>query len=204
MIKKVSIVAIITVVVVGLTIVAIAKYKREVQPSIARGLSTATNPNGGLSNPEADTLISAARAAAAPEFATGNWLNSDPLTLDKLRGHVVLVEFWAIGCDNCLNTLPSVKDWDAKYRDRGLTIVGVHTPETQSEYVIDIVRHEVPSLGIKYAIVTDNDYTTWKAYGVEAWPTIFVLDKQGRVRWLHVGEGRYEETENVIKTLLAE
>jgi thiol-disulfide isomerase/thioredoxin len=203
-IKRVSIITIITVVVVSLTIMAIAKYKRVAQPAIARGLSTATDPNGGLSNLETDTLIAAARAAAAPEFAKGNWINSDPLTLDKLRGHVVLVEFWAIGCDNCRNTLPSVKDWDAKYHDRGLTIVGVHTPETQSEYVIDIVRREVPSLGIKYAIVTDNDYTTWKAYGVAAWPTMFVLDRQGRIRWLHVGEGRYEETENVIKTLLAE
>jgi thiol-disulfide isomerase/thioredoxin len=203
-IKRVSIITIITVVVVSLTIMAIAKYKRVVQPAIARGLSTATEPNGGLSNLETDTLIAASRAAAAPEFAKGNWINSDPLTLDKLRGHVVLVEFWAIGCDNCRNTLPSVKDWDAKYHDRGLTIVGVHTPETQSEYVIDIVRREVPSLGIKYAIVTDNDYTTWKAYGVAAWPTMFVLDKQGRIRWLHVGEGRYEETEGVIKTLLAE
>jgi thiol-disulfide isomerase/thioredoxin len=203
-IKRVSIITIITVVVVSLTIMAIAKYKRVVQPAIARGLSTATDPNGGLSNLETDTVIAASRAAAAPEFAKGNWINSDPLTLDKLRGHVVLVEFWAIGCDNCRNTLPSVKDWDAKYHDRGLTIVGVHTPETQSEYVIDIVRREVPSLGIKYAIVTDNDYTTWKAYGVAAWPTMFVLDRQGRIRWLHVGEGRYEETENVIKTLLAE
>ncbi len=204
MIKRVSIITIITVVVVSLTIMAIAKYKRVVQPAIARGLSTATNPNGGLSNLETDTLIAAARAAAAPEFAKGNWINSDLLTLDKLRGHVVLVEFWAFGCDNCRNTLPTVKEWDAKYRGRGLTIIGVHTPETQSEYVIDILRREVPSLGIKYAIVTDNDYTTWKAYGVAAWPTIFVIDKQGRIRWLHVGEGRYEETENVIKTLLAE
>jgi thiol-disulfide isomerase/thioredoxin len=203
-IKRVSIITIITVVVVSLTIMAIAKYERVVQPAIARGLSTATDPNGGLSNLETDTLIAAARAAAAPEFAKGNWINSDPLTLDKLRGHVVLVEFWAIGCDNCRNTLPSVKEWDTKYRDRGLTIVGVHTPETQSEYVIDIVRREVPSLGIKYAIVTDNDYTTWKAYGVEAWPTMFVLDKQGRIRWLHVGEGSYDKTEAVINRLLAE
>jgi thiol-disulfide isomerase/thioredoxin len=124
--------------------------------------------------------------------------------LDKLRGHVVLVEFWTFGCDNCLNTLPSVKEWDAKYRDRGLTIVGVHSPETQSEYVIDIVRREVPSLGIKYPVVTDNDHQAWDAYGVEAWPTMFVLDKQGRIRWLHVGEGSYDKTEAVIKELLAE
>jgi thiol-disulfide isomerase/thioredoxin len=124
--------------------------------------------------------------------------------LSELRGRVVLVEFWTFGCYNCRNTLASVKEWDAKYRDRGLTIVGVHTPETDSEYSLDNVRKEVPALGLKYAVVTDNDYTTWKAYKVEAWPTIFVLDKQGRIRWLHVGEGRYDETENVIKTLLAE
>jgi len=116
----------------------------------------------------------------------------------------VLVEFWTFGCYNCRNTLPSVKEWDAKYGERGLTIVGVHTPETDSEYSLDNVRKEVPALGVKYAVVTDNDYATWKAYKVEAWPTIFVLDKQGRVRWLHVGEGRYDETENVIKALLAE
>lgn len=160
MIKRVSIVAIITFVVASLAIVAIAKYQRMVQPAIAHGLSTATDRR--LTNLEADTLIAAARAAA-PEFAKRNWINSDPLTLDKLRGRVVLVEFWTFGCYNCLNTLPSVREWDTRYRERGLTIVGVHTPETQSEYVIDIVRREVPSLGIKYAVVTDNDYTTWKA-----------------------------------------
>lgn len=202
MIKKVSIVAIITAVVVGPAVVAIARYQPTVYPVIARGLSVATDND--LSNLEADTLIAAAKATAAPEFAKGNWINSDPLTLNKLRGRVVLVEFWTFGCYNCRNTLPSVKEWDAKYRDRGLTIIGVHTPETGSEYSPDNVRKEVPALGIKYPVVTDNDYKTWKAYDVEAWPTIFVLDKQGRVRWTHVGEGRYEETESVIKKLLAE
>jgi len=204
MIKRISITVIIAIVVVGLAIVAIARYQRTVQPAIARGLAIATDTNGDLSNLESDTLIAAAKAPAAPEFAKGNWINSDALSLDKLRGRVVLVEFWTFGCYNCRNTLPSVKEWDARYRERGLTVVGVHTPETQSEYVIDNVRREVPGLGIKYPVVTDNDYTTWKAYGVEAWPTILVLDKQGRIRWLHVGEGRYEETERVIKTLLTE
>ncbi len=204
MIKKISIIAIIAIVVASLAIVAIAKYQRVVQPAITRGLAAATDSGDGLSNLESDTLIPADKATAAPEFAKGNWINSDPLTLDKLRGRVVLVEFWTFGCYNCRNTLPSVKEWNTKYRDRGLTIVGVHTPETDSEYSLANVRKEVPALGIKYPVVTDNDYKTWKAYGVEAWPTIVMLDKQGRVRWVHVGEGRYVETESVIKTLLAE
>jgi thiol-disulfide isomerase/thioredoxin len=204
MIKRISITAIISVVVVSLAIVAIARYQRTVQPAIARGLAATTNTNGDLSNLETDTLIAATKAPAAPEFGKGDWINSDPSTLTKLRGHVVLIEFWTFGCYNCRNTLPSVKEWDARYREQGLTIVGVHTPETNSEYSIDNVRREVPGLGIKYPVVTDNDYTTWKAYGVEAWPTILVVDKHGRIRWLHVGEGRYDETESVIKTLLAE
>jgi thiol-disulfide isomerase/thioredoxin len=202
LIKKVSIITVVAVVVVSLAIVAIARYQRTVSPAIARGLSVATDD--GLSNHDADTLIAADKATAAPEFAKGSWINSDPLTLDKLRGRVVLVEFWTFGCYNCRNTLPTVKEWNTRYRDRGLLIVGVHTPETSSEYQPDNVRREVKTLGIEYPVVTDNDYQTWNSYGVEAWPTIFVLDKQGRIRWLHAGEGRYEETENVIKTLLAE
>jgi thiol-disulfide isomerase/thioredoxin len=204
MFKRISIVAVITLGVASLAIVAIAKYQRVARPAIAHGLSAATDRIDSPANLEADILISADKATAAPEFAKGNWINSEPLTLEKLRGHVVLLEFWTFGCYNCRNTLPSVKAWDVKYRDRGLTIIGVHTPEIDNEYVLDNVRKEVPSLGIKYPVVTDNDYRTWKAFGVEAWPTIFVLDKQGRVRWLHVGEGRYDETENVIKTLLVE
>ena len=203
MIKRISITVVIAIVVVGLAIVAIARYQPTVQPAIARGLAAATDTSD-LSNLAADTFVAATKAPAAPEFGKGDWINSDPLTMNKLRGHVVLVEFWTFGCYNCRNTLPAVKEWDTKYRERGLTIVGVHTPETTSEYSIDNVRREVPALGIKYPVVTDNDYTTWKAYGVEAWPTILVVDKQGRNRWLHVGEGRYDETESVIKTLLAE
>jgi thiol-disulfide isomerase/thioredoxin len=202
LIKKVSIITIIAVVVASLAVVAIARYQRTVYPAIARGLSVATD--GDLSKLEADMLIAADKATAASEFANGSWINSDPLTLDKLRGRVVLVEFWTFGCYNCRNTLPSMKAWNTRYRDRGLTIVGVHTPETSSEYQLDNVRREVKALSIEYPVATDNDYKTWNSYGVEAWPTIFVLDKQGRIRWLHVGEGRYKETENVIKALLAE
>jgi thiol-disulfide isomerase/thioredoxin len=144
------------------------------------------------------------KAPAAPEISNGLWINSEPLTLTSLHGRVVLIDFWTFACYNCRNTLPSLKKWDAQYRDKGLTIIGVHTPELDFERDIDQLRREVAALGIKYPVVTDQDFSTWKAYSVEAWPTVFVLDKQGRVRWRHVGEGYYDETEQVIKKLLAE
>ena len=144
------------------------------------------------------------KAPAAPELSSGNWINSEPLTLKSLHGRVVLIEFWTFACYNCRNTLPTIKKWDAQYRDKGLTIIGVHTPELDYESNIDNLRREVASLGITYPVVTDNDYSTWKAYSVEAWPTLFLLDKEGRVRWTHVGEGAYDKTEEVIKKLLAE
>ena|SRR5437773_5097990 len=140
----------------------------------------------------------------AAEFAAGTWINSEPLTLKSLHGRVVLIEFWTFGCYNCRNTLPFVKRWHESYSDKGLTIVGVHSPEFAGERNIDNVRQEIGSLGIKYPVVTDNDYETWKAYNVEAWPTLFVLDKTGRVRWTHVGEGSYDVAEQTIQKLLAE
>jgi thiol-disulfide isomerase/thioredoxin len=144
------------------------------------------------------------KAPTAPELSNGIWINSEPLTLKGLHGRVILIEFWTFACYNCRNTLPTVKKWHAQYRDKGLTIIGVHTPESDLERNVDDVRREVAALGIKYPVVTDNDYSTWKAYGVEAWPTLFLLDQQGRVRWTHVGEGAYDETEEAIKKLLAE
>ncbi|HEV7397846.1 MAG TPA: redoxin domain-containing protein [Pyrinomonadaceae bacterium] len=140
----------------------------------------------------------------APELSQGTWINSEPLTLKALKGRVVVVDFWTFGCYNCRNTLPSIKSWDARYRDQGLTIVGVHSPEFDDEKKIENVRREVAALELRYPVVTDNDYATWNAYRVEAWPTIFVLDKSGRIRWQHVGEGAYAETEQVIQKLLAE
>ena len=144
------------------------------------------------------------KAPVAPEISGGTWINSYPLTLKSLRGRVVVVDFWTFGCYNCRNTLPSVKSWDTRYRDKGLTIIGVHTPELQRERDLDNVRREVAALGIQYPVVTDNDNAIWNAYGVQAWPTWFVIDKQGRVRGMHVGEGAYGETEQLIKKLLAE
>ena len=143
-------------------------------------------------------------AATAPELANGNWINSEPVKLKDLRGRVVLVEFWTFGCYNCRNTLPFVKSWHERYRDKGLTVIGVHSPEFDDERKVENLRREVVSLGIRYPVVTDNDYQTWNAYHVEAWPTTFLLDKQGRIRWMHVGEGGYDEAEQLIQKLLAE
>jgi thiol-disulfide isomerase/thioredoxin len=150
------------------------------------------------------TLTEEDKAPAAPEISSGIWINSDPLTLKSLHGRVVLIEFWTFACYNCRNTLPSLKKWDDQYREKGLTIIGVHTPELDFEKDINELRREVAGLGIKYPVVTDQDYSTWKAYRVEAWPTLFLLDKQGRMRWMHVGEGYYDKTEALIKQLLAE
>ena len=143
-------------------------------------------------------------AATAPELTAGYWINSEPLKLKDLRGRVVLIEFWTFGCYNCRNTLPFVKRWDDRYRDKGLTVIGVHSPEFDHERKVENLRREVDSLGIRYPVVSDNDYQTWDAYNVAAWPTTFLLDKQGRIRWRHVGEGDYDEAERIIQELLAE
>lgn len=143
-------------------------------------------------------------SATAPDLAAGEWINSEPLKLQDLRGRVVLIEFWTFGCYNCRNTLPFVKSWNDRYREKGLTVIGVHSPEFDEERKVENLRREVASLGISYPVVTDNDYQTWKAYNVEAWPTVFLLDKQGRIRWMHVGEGDYDEAERLIQKLLAE
>jgi thiol-disulfide isomerase/thioredoxin len=143
-------------------------------------------------------------AATAPDLASGEWINSEPLKLKDLRGRVVLIEFWTFGCYNCRNTLPFVKGWHDRYQPKGLTIIGVHSPEFDEEQQVENLRRAVASLGIHYPVVTDNNYQTWNAYHVEVWPTTFLLDKQGRIRWMHVGEGGYREADELIQKLLDE
>jgi thiol-disulfide isomerase/thioredoxin len=193
----------VSLLVVVATAIVVTGYVNGIGPLsvLSQGVSRLTS--GGQMIP-AGKITEEAKAPTAPELSAGLWINSEPLTLQSLRGRVVLIDFWTFACYNCRNTLPTVKKWDAQYRDKGLTIIGVHTPELDYESNIDNLRREVAALGIKYPVVTDNDYATWKAYGVEAWPTLFLLDKQGRVRWTHVGEGRYDETEAAFKKLLAE
>ena len=140
----------------------------------------------------------------APELAAGDSINTELLKLEDLRGRVVLIEFWTFGCINCRNTLPFIKGWHDRYSDKGLTVIGVHSPEFEEERKVENLRRQVATLAIHYPVVTDNDYQTWNSFKVEAWPTTFLLDKQGRIRWRHVGEGDYDEAERLIQELLAE
>ncbi|MBA3770294.1 MAG: peptide-methionine (R)-S-oxide reductase MsrB, partial [Blastocatellia bacterium] len=140
----------------------------------------------------------------APPLAEGKWINSEPLTLQGLRGRVTYLEFWTYSCYNCVNTLPTVKSFDKRFRDKGLTVIGIQSPEFEREKLMENINAGVKKLEINYPVVTDNEMKSWNAYGVNAWPTIVIVDKAGLIRYRHVGEGHYDMQEKVIRTLLAE
>jgi thiol-disulfide isomerase/thioredoxin len=143
--------------------------------------------------------------AAAPEIAgTGPWLNSAPLSLAKLKGKVVLVEFWTFGCYNCRNVMPYVKQWHERYAKQGLVVVGVHTPEFAHEADPTRVKNFLQENGITHPVVMDNDYAIWKRWGNRYWPAMYLLNQSGEVCYRHFGEGRYRETEAFIQQLLGE
>ena len=141
----------------------------------------------------------------APEFAgVTRWLNSPPLTLAGLRGKVVLIDFWTYTCINCIRTLPYLRAWDERYRDRGLVIVGVHTPEFEFEKDAGNVRDAIARSRLRYPVAQDNDYGTWNAWRNRYWPAKYLIDATGQVRYVHFGEGEYDATEQAIRSLLAE
>jgi thiol-disulfide isomerase/thioredoxin len=131
-----------------------------------------------------------------------DWLNSEPLTPDGLRGRVVLVDFWTYTCVNWLRTLPYVRAWAAKYKKAGLTVIGVHTPEFGFERNIDNVAAQSRNLGVEYPIAVDSDYAIWRAFENHYWPAVYIADAEGRIRHHHFGEGEYAQTEMVIQQLL--
>ena len=133
--------------------------------------------------------------------ATG-WVNSDPLGPAELRGHVVLVNFWTLTCINWLRQEPYVRAWAQAYRDDGLIVIGVHTPEFSFEHDIELVRQATKQRAIDYAVAADNDYEIWSAFDNNAWPALYFVDTEGIIRDDHFGEGRYEESERVIQRLL--
>jgi thiol-disulfide isomerase/thioredoxin len=141
----------------------------------------------------------------APELTNDIWLNVDaPLRLADLRGRVVILEMWTFGCINCQNVMPSLKEWHAKYEDQGLVIIGNHFPEFSFEADLDNLKEAITRFDIKYPVAQDNDGATWRAYKNHYWPALYLIDKQGHIRYVHIGEGRYKQTEENIKALLEE
>ena len=141
----------------------------------------------------------------APELKgiTG-WINTEPFTLEEHRGKVVLIDFWTYTCINCIRTLPFLKDWQEKYADQGLVIVGVHSPEFEFEKIKQNVVDAVAEFGLEYRVAQDNAMETWRAFKNRFWPAKYLIDKDGYIRYTHFGEGAYDETEEKIRELLAE
>ena len=141
----------------------------------------------------------------APELAgTQEWVNSDPFTLESQLGKVVLIDFWTYSCINCIRTLPFLQTWNERYADEGLVILGVHTPEFEFEKVYDNVVDATVDMGVAWPVVQDNDFAVWSSFANRFWPAKYLIDKDGVIRYRHFGEGKYAETEEEIRKLLAE
>ena len=164
------------------------------QQTEVRSADSAMAPSGSLPD-----------LGLAPELTNDIWLNADaPLRLADLRGKVVLLEMWTFGCINCQNVMPSLKEWHANYKGQGLVIIGNHYPEFSFEEDLDNLKEAIARFDIQYPVAQDNDGATWRAYNNHYWPALYLIDKQGHIRYVHIGEGRYKETEENIKALLEE
>jgi thiol-disulfide isomerase/thioredoxin len=138
-----------------------------------------------------------------PEFqGIDRWLNSAPLSVDDLKGSVTLIHIWTFGCINCQRTLPYVVQWHQQYANQGLKVVGIHSPEFAHERDINNVKQAIAKHGITYPNAIDNKFAMWKAYDNQYWPHLFLADRQGIIRYDHVGEGAYDTTEQTIQRLL--
>src|SRR3990167_2987308 len=177
---------------------------------VAAGLyidSASKNGAGGLlpkiNNTQKSAGAKLKNLGPAPELTgISKWLNSDPLTLQKLRGKVVLIDFWTYSCINCIRTLPYVTGWYEKYKDKGFVVVGVHTPEFAFEKDTSNVQTAIKRHGINYPVAQDNDYGTWQAYSNRYWPAHYLIDQSGKIVYTHFGEGKYQETEQAIQQLI--
>jgi thiol-disulfide isomerase/thioredoxin len=147
--------------------------------------------------------VAAANQETAPDFTgINNWFNSKPLSMADLRGKVVLVDFWTYGCVNCVNTLPHVTELYAKYKDKGLVVVGVHTPEFPFERSASNVQAALKRHGITYPVAQDNDSKTWNAYRNRYWPAQYIVDQSGKIVFQHEGEGSYDQIDRTVARLL--
>ena len=140
----------------------------------------------------------------APLGLATEWVNSPPLTAESLQGKVVLVQFWTYSCVNWIRTLPYVRAWEEKYRDKGLVVIGVHSPEFGFEKQLPKVRWAAEMFRVDYPVAVDNEFAIWRGFGNQYWPALYLVDGEGRIRHTHFGEGEYERTERVIQELLEE
>ena len=166
----------------------------------AQAKDNTVNP---VNAPSAPTRLAVEGHFPSLAGATG-WLNSQPLNSTDLRGKVVLVDIWTYTCVNWRRTLPYVRAWAEKYKDRGLVVIGVHTPEFSLEKDVGNIRQAIKEMRIEYPVAIDSDYAVWRAFSNEYWPALYLIDAQGRIRYHHFGEGEYEQSERVIQQLLAE
>jgi thiol-disulfide isomerase/thioredoxin len=172
---------------------------------LALGLAVAAATTAATTRPVRAQEIPAGTKVPVPEFQSGlKWLNSKPLTLSDLRGKVVLVDFWEYTCVNCIRTLPYLRAWHKKYQDKGLVIIGVHTPEFQFAKQHENVVRAAKQFELTYPIVVDSGYDIWNAYGNRFWPAKYLIDGDGNLRYVHFGEGSYGATEQQIQRLLRE
>ncbi len=140
-----------------------------------------------------------------PDLTGGTqWINSAPITRASLDGRVALIEIWTFGCYNCLNALPHIKETAARYKAAGLVTIGVHAPEFDRERVPANVQRRVKELGVDFPVVMDNDFAIWRSFNNRFWPSVYIVDKKGRIRFHHDGEGRYDDIDAAVRTLLAE
>ncbi len=159
----------------------------------------------GLRGLEASEASEYPDLGPAPELENTVWLNTDgPLRLADLRGKVVLLDMWTFGCINCQHVIPALRGWHEKYAGQGLVVIGNHFPEFSYEQELDNLKEAIRRLDVPYPVAQDNDGKTWEAYNNHYWPAAYLIDKRGHIRYVHVGEGAYEETEAAIRALLAE
>lgn len=175
--------------------------------------TVAAASSGRLRRPPARTAAAPSAGTSAPELGNMSWLNaSHPVRLAELRGHAVLLNFWVFTCYNCTNTVPSLVDFDRRYRDRGLTLIGIHTPEFPpyaGEHDKGNVARALVKLGITYPNAQDNDRRTWDSYGIRFWPSFVLIDKRGRIRFtgygeFHLNDAEFRSWDARIQELLAE
>ena len=149
-------------------------------------------------------VVNAGVGMKAPDITNPTWLNSEPLHLADLKGKVVMVEFWTFGCYNCRNVEPYVKQWHQTYAGQGLVVIAVHSPEFSHEREVGKVQRYLKEHDIRFAVPIDNDFSTWNKYGNRYWPAMYLIDRQGVIRHVRIGEGGYRDTEQLIRDLLAE